>query len=319
MSRLLIGFFILITSGVASADPVDGENERWLDRKSEGWFYYKETTEPVEEPVEEKEETQPIPLQSSEPENTDKGPAPLSSAWIRENIQLYLDAALDNPSPENVTAFLYIQKYAMDKSFSFMDASEEATLGRQGLDEIDRRPTATFANRKLDEVATENNKSILEKISSMAGIFFFMDGSESSMAQAQVLEMLGRNYKFDTMKIAIGEVHPTLQKAGIKQDNGHAEKMGVSSLPAIVLIRSDGLFDVISQAPVSYPDLQKRILVGAKRLELITEADFNSTRPLSNITQTLVDIPGKKQSSDYSSVPIPANQIINAFTGGMNQ
>lgn len=309
MYRILVGFISLILASYATADASNGD--RWLDRKSEGWFWYNaepESTDP--------EEVKPAPKEpvSTSPPPPKSGPAPLSSAWIRENIQVYLDAALDNPTPENVGAFLYIQRYAMDKSFAFMDASQEVTLGNSALDEISRRPTATFANRKLDETATANNKHIIDKISSSAGIFFFMDGSDASVTQTGVLDMLQRNYQFDIVKIAAVDMPPGHYEPGVRKDSGHANQMGVTSLPAIVLLRSNGLFDIVSQAPVSYSDLQKRILVGAKRLGIISEAEFNSTRPISNITNTQVSLP-ESQGEHNSTVPIPADKIIKAFSG----
>lgn len=309
MCRILVGVILLILTGYTTAESLNAP--RWLDRKSEGWFWYKAEHEPAEPDEIMQPPKQPV-SQPSPPQEA--SPAPLSSAWIRENIQAYLDAATDNPTPENVAAFLYIQLYALDKSFAFMDASQEVTLGNSALDEINRRPTATFANRRLDEVATNNNKYIINKISSAAGIFFFMDDSEASLAQAEVLDMLERNYQFDMVKITVVELPPEQYEQGIRNDSGHAQQMGITSLPAIVLLRSDGLFDIVSQAPVSYSDLQKRLLVGAKRLEIISEAEFNSTRPINNITKTLISI-SDPQGTNNSSVPIPAAQIIEAFNG----
>ncbi|MFC1337534.1 MAG: conjugal transfer protein TraF [gamma proteobacterium symbiont of Clathrolucina costata] len=313
MSRYLLGFLILTFSMSAPASDA-GDGSRWLDRKAEGYFWYK--SEPEKE-TEQKNKEEPAPPITQETSPSQEGPAPLSSAWIRANIQGYLDAAIDNPTAENVAAYLYIQKYAMDKSFAFMDASQEVTLGHSAFDEINRRPTATFANRKLDEMATSNNKSILEKVSSSAGIFFFMDGSEATQIQTEIIEMLERNYQFDTIKIATDSLPDELRGQSIRQDNGHAAQMGISSLPAIVLMRGDGVYDIVSQAPVSYPDLQKRILVGAKRLGVISDQDFNSTRPIANISQNMAALPGASQNT--SSVPIPAEQIIRAFNGGMYQ
>lgn len=315
MFRIFLVFLSFMVSNPLMADDSSGTG-RWMDRKAEGWFWYKSAPEP-EEPIEEKvpDVTPPLlppaPLAKQEQEPS----APLSSAWIRQNLQKYLDAAVDNPSPENVAAFLYIQKYAMDKSFAFMDASQEVTLGNSDLDEISRRPTATFANRKLDEEATANVKHTIHKISSNAGLFLFIDGSESSNAQRDVLNMLQRSYNFDSVTIAAADIPDVQITKDVRRDSGHAQQMGITSLPAIVLIRGDGVFDVVSQAPVSYSDLQKRILVGAKRLGIITEDEFNYTRPITNITKALVSLP-EPQSSNASNLPIPASEIVKAFNGG---
>ena len=310
MHRVSLLLMLLITFNTVNAE--QPEHQRWIDRKSEGWFWYK--SEPEPDDYEASEPSPGVPSSNQSKEETPNNP-PLSSAWIRENIQFYLDAANDNPTPENVAAFLYIQRYAMDKSFAFMDAVQEATIGNPDLDEINRRPTATFANRKLDESATINHKKILDKISSNTGIFLFLDDSPSSISQNEIFDMLSRNHHFDVIKVSISDITPNLQNiAGIRPDKGHAEQMGIRSAPAVVLLRGDGLFDVISHALVSYPDLQKRILIGAKRLQIISDSDFDSTRPIVISINTLVSLPEPNSSVD-STVPIPPQDIINAFTG----
>jgi conjugal transfer pilus assembly protein TraF len=307
---LIIFLFGIAVSVVAQ----DSSSSRWLNRNAEGWFWYKsqpELEEEVEKPL-----TPPPPLKQSQaiaPPPT--GPAPLSSAWIRENMQSYLDQAIDNPTPGNIAAFLYIQRYAMDKSSIFMDATQEVTLGNSSFDESIRRPTATFANRKLDELATINNKSILDKISASAGMFLFLDPSDASLAQDEVVTMLERNHSFSVIRIAVAPLPQNFLNKDIKSDNGHSAQMGITSFPAIALIRPDGVFDVVSQAPVSYSDLQRRALIGAKRMNVISEYDFNSTRPVKNIQHAVVNLPIDQSNISEYTVPIPSDQIINAFGG----
>lgn len=306
---VLIGLSICM-KGLAQ----EPESSRWLNGKADGWFWYKTLPEEeVEEEVELKPAVPPSPPQTP----VESGPAPLSSAWIRENMQAYLDAAIDNPSPENISAFLYIQRYAMDKSFAFMDAQQQTTLGHPVFDEINRRPTATFANRKLDDLATLNSQNVITKITSSSGLFFFFDGSEASMAQLSVLDMLEREFDIDLLRIAVTPLPDSLKNSGIKMDAGHSEQMGVTSVPAIVLIRSDGVFDIISQAPVSLSDLKKRVLVGAKRLAIISDEEFNSTRPIANIQNNIAS--SDAFNSTDPNLPIPPKEIVNAFNGGTNR
>lgn len=229
---------LLALSICISGQAQEPESGRWLNGKADGWFWYK--SEPEREEIEEKE---PEPAPSvTQPPAPPVGPAPLSSAWIREHMQAYLDAAIDNPTPENVSAFLYILRFAMDKSVAFMNAQQQATLGHPVFDEINRRPTATFANRKLDDSTTQNNRAIISKI------------------------------------------------------------------------RSDGVFDIVSQAPVSLSDLKKRLLVGAKRLAIIAYEEFNSTRPIANIENNITGT--SLQNISESNLPISPKDIISAFKGG---
>jgi len=145
------------------------------------------------EKKEPKKEEPPKTVVSAPAPATPTGPAPLSSAWIRENMQNYLDNAIDNPTPENISAYLLIQKYAMDKSFAYMDATEAATLGNPLLDEINKRPSANFAKKELNRSTTATRKNTIEKISNNACLFVFMDGSSASSAQANIIDMLKRN------------------------------------------------------------------------------------------------------------------------------
>ena len=313
MRSILITSLLLLTTQSIQAQGV--ATERWLDRKAEGYFWYKDIFEPEKE---EPRKEPPKTVVTTPAPTAPTGPAPLSSAWIRENMQHYLDNAIDNPTSENISAYLLIQKYAMDKSFAYMDATEVATLGNPLLDEINKRPSANFAKKELDRSATATRKNIIEKISSNAGLFVFMDGSPASTAQANIIDMLKRNYAFDIITIAAGSLAPDNTSQNVRPDNGHIEQLQVTSFPAIVMLRTDGIYDHISQAPVSYGDLQKRILVGAKRLGVITKEEFDSTRSIRNIelyspANTLAS------STAPDQLPIPAKDIVNAFNGGTSK
>lgn len=295
-----------LTASIAHGEPT---NDRWLDRQEEGWFWYEQ---PPPEP-EPKKEPEPTPQASTTPA-APAGPPPLSAAWIRENIGKYLEAAIDDPTPKNVAAYLYIQRYAMDKSFAFMDATETTTLGNPDFDEINRRPTATFANRNLDATADQNRKQLIEEIGQKAGLFLFTDSSPASQAQLNIFEMFNKQFAFDSITISVTPLTPEQQAAGVRQDNGHAEQFGISSFPAIALLRGDGLYDVVTQAPVSLPDLQRRVLIGAKRLGVVTEDQYNETRHMKGISNMFTSL-GQTEEQSQSRVPIAPEEIIAAFGG----
>lgn len=76
-----------------------------------------------------------------------------SAEWFRENLPKYKDLAWNNPTVENVRTFLYLQRFAIDRSEQFSDATELAVVGDPFLDEITRRPAATFASQQVDRDA----------------------------------------------------------------------------------------------------------------------------------------------------------------------
>lgn len=307
---LLIAAFCCSTN----ADPTK-TNENWLERKSEGFFWYKdpqETETPEEEPP-----PAPSPTTSvtrTQDDGAENPLTPLSTAWLKVNIPKYLEAAIDDPSPENVAAFVYLQKYAMDKSFAFMDSMQEVVLGNAMLDESTRRPTATFGNRQLDDIATANTEGLVNRIGNSAGLFFFLDDSKASLAQANVVEMFEQQYPFSTVWISIGPP-PSIPGKEIKANNGHAEIMGVQQLPALVLMSADGTYDIISQSVVSLSDIKSRVLIGAKRLAVISDDDFNSTRPVANIRAPLVSLNSIELEDPSNGLPIKQSQIIQLLGG----
>jgi conjugal transfer pilus assembly protein TraF len=300
--------------GSSLAEP-SKTNENWLERKSEGFFWYndpQETETSKEEPP-----AAPPPITAVTPplESPPENPlAPLSTAWLKVNIPKYLEAAIDDPSPENVAAFLYLQKYAMDKSFEFMDGMQEVVLGNAALDESTRRPTATFGSRQLDDIATANTEGLVTRIGQTAGLFFFFDDSKASLAQANVVEMFEAQYPFSTVWISIGSP-PTMPGKSVKLNNGHAEMMGVQQLPALVLMSADGTYDIISQSVVSLSDIKSRVLIGAKRLSVISDEEFNSTRPVANIKAPLASLDSIEPEATASGLPIKQSQLIQIFGG----
>lgn len=302
---LLIAAFCCSTNAEPSKT-----NENWLERKSEGFFWYKdpqETETPEEEPP-----PAPSPTTSviTTQDRASENPlTPLSTAWLKINIPKYLEAAIDDPSPENVAAFLYLQKYAMDKSFAFMDGMQEVVLGNAMLDESTRRPTSTFGNRQLDDIATSNTESLVNRIGKTAGLFFFLDTSKASLAQANVVDMFERHYSFSTVWISVGP-SPSIPGKDIRPSSGHVEMMGVKQLPALVLLSADGTYDVIAQSLVSLSDIKHRVLIGAKRLALISSEEFNSTRPVANIIAPLAGFDSIELEQSSSGLPIKQSQII---------
>lgn len=107
---ILLGATTLGNVSVHASD----EPTRFIERKSEGWFFYKDPKELPPPPS-------PILVPPKPADTANKAPdkdqqEPFSVSWLRENMPKLLDAAIDNPSKENVEAYMYAQRVAMDKS-----------------------------------------------------------------------------------------------------------------------------------------------------------------------------------------------------------
>jgi len=273
--------------------------DSFFDRKEEGWFFYEPIPEEPEEPeLVKKPEPKPTPAPVAKaPESAkpaEKEPAPLSTAWIRENFQNYVDKAVDDPSPENVRAVMYLQRAMMDKGNAFADATERVVMGDPYLDEISRRPIASYGANKASKFAKQNQEKLLEKVADSAGIYFVYSSTcKFCIAQAPVLKALERKYGLTILPISIdGMPLPTGDFPEYKVDNGQAKMLNVQKTPALFLVKPElgfpNGFAPISQGAISMGEAENRIALAALNAGWIDESEYNETRPVDK-SVTLAD------------------------------
>lgn len=271
-------------------------NPRFYERKEEGWFWYKEKI-PVEEPEPEEipEPVAALPTpEPSEPIQTTaaEGPPVFSAAWFRENLPRYKDIAWNEPTIENVRNYMYLQRYAVDRSEQFANTVELAVVGDPFLDEESRRPSATFASQRLDRWAGQETDALSQRIAQKAGIFFFYHSeSDTSRIQAPILKMLEARDGFTVMPIAIdGKPLPDGMYPNFRPDDGQAEKLGVQVYPALYLVSADREVEPIAQGVMSLADLKHRIALVSMRRGWISPEEFNKTKPIMNMENNIAAI-----------------------------
>lgn len=280
---------------------------RFIDRNQEGFFWYKDPSDEVTEQVTQMPEQSPPekPIES-----VPEGPAPYSTVWLRENLPKYLDAAIDNPTPENVSAYLYLQQYSLEKASQYSDIVESVTFGNPILDGNNQRPIATFANNAVLDRTNERRNELMHELSNKIAIFYFVDQGALSEAQHPIIDIFKNTYNFSGVTISYKSKIPF--DTDQRPDIGHSDLMGVTSVPAIVVASADGRFDVISQAPVSLPELTKRIFVSAGRLNVIDTDTLDSLKPIAN--KPSIPIAAIKKPEGF--VPISQADVVRAFNGG---
>lgn len=271
------------------------DGERFYDRKSEGWFWYE--VDPVEEEIDlPKPEPLPIPAPASEvaeqkPAKAEPQVKAFSAEWFRVNLPKYKDAAWDNPTIENVQTYMYLQRYAIDRSEQFADTTQLAVIGDPFLDESSRRPGATFASDNLDRLAGQAKDELLQTVSSKAGVFFFYESEcPQCEVQAPLIKNLEVNNGFTVVPISVdGSELPDNPFDFYNVDGGHAKKLGVQTYPAIFLATPDGEFEPVGQGAFSLPELRQRILIAARRSNIISVEQFNRTRPVLNYENNIAE------------------------------
>ena len=281
------------------AGPSAAADDFWL-RKREGWFWY----EPI--PVAEKQAADPRPPREAGPLPADPPPAdpevlapatnkhgaaPLSHAWIKANLPLLEARAIDNPTPENVRAFYYVQRVMLDKSEAFASAAEIVVQGDPFIDETIRRPTATYAANAQTEHASAATTDLLAKIASAAGIlFFFRSDCAPCHVLAPVLKRFADYYDFTVLPVSIdGRPLPNGIYSNYQIDAGQAAYMGVEVTPSLYLMAPGEGIAPISVGAVSFTDLHRRTLIAALTAGWINQQEFDSSSPVFRPHQSVLE------------------------------
>lgn len=320
---LTLALISLMSAGSLPANAAQQNDDSYYQRGEEGWWWYAEP--PVtkkEEPKEEKKKVEePQVIRMKAPEKTpeqpaeqpeEKGPPALSAAWFRENLQHYMDKAIDNPTEENVEAYFLLQRVMMDKAQNFSDMSRKVVIGDRLLDESISRSLDPSTSRLQETLSAKRRSQTLAKVLEQAGIaYFFSEDCDLCANQGHYLELLADRVGVEVLPISI-DGKPLKNGALAKetiQDKGQAEKLGVESGPAIYLMAPPDRWIPISFSVITQEEIVTRILTVAQEEGLISEQEFESTKPI-NHPQSLAD-----KVPEDGDLPDDSQELIRLLRG----
>jgi len=319
MFRTLCIFFSLIAYSLTAY----AGNTEWYHGKGDGWFFYNEKEEPKE--VKEKPKKEPKPIAAApkkeDPKHKPKekvydGPPPMSAAWLKVNLPKYLNLALDDPSPKNVSAYLYLQKLSMDKASQFGKMSKMVTTTNPELDETTRRSQMTASTKYLASYVREDTKKVLSKLAKTTGMYYFYSNSQTCIyckLSNELMEAYKRNFGFEILAISMDGSAPSSPALGENWtlDSGQSDKLNVLQLPAIFLVHPDdkGITSIV-QGSVAYRDLGERMLMAANLHGWLSDKDYNRTRPMNDVPY-LSDKGGSSLKTDSKGFVDPNSILTN--------
>lgn len=268
----------------------------WLGGGDAGWFRYIDPI--IEEEVEETPLPPPVAAAPPKPEKPQQqavvspalpSPPPeevqFTTEWIRTNLPKYLDRAMDYPTPENVRAYYALQRVALDKSQTFSDVAQTAFIGNPLIDEVTRRPTATYGSSALTISANIARRELFRKLGSRMGVWYFYRADcRFCKKQTPVLQSMESEYAMSVYAISAdgGPVPNGSFKNPPRPNTGQAEKLGVTATPSLFLVRPDTKQILpISQGVLSRDQIIDRILDMAHANKWITDKEYDATRPIN--------------------------------------
>ena len=284
--------YLLATLTTPTYAGTETGNSSFYDRKSEGWFWYEPEPEKIE--PEEPEYNEPaVPAPPSEP-----GPESESSSkevvvnvkWLRENLPILRDAAIDEPTYDNVRRYFYAQRIMMDKASKFASVSQEVSKFETPLDESLRRPENQMALYDFKVDAKQNRNSVVEGLANEVGLFFFYSSTCSyCVKQASIIERLARETGLDVLAVSLdGRPLPGGEFPDYVTDPGNlSQKLQITVTPTTYLVKKDGSeFHNLAAGLTSADEILRRSVLLAKSKGWISEEEYNTTKEVKEILLT---------------------------------
>lgn len=303
MKKTLIGLLMLGIFQVACAD---------AQQPRKGFLFYEDKQLPT---------IKPQPKKKKQPEKTvQAAPAtpakhePFSAAWLREKMPILIDNALTNPTPENVRAYKYAERLMLDMASNYADMSKKVVETDPMLDESVRFPTSAMARSAALYEMDQAKEAIVRSLVDKAGVWFFFDSKcHFCGSQYQVIKLLEEKYKIPVKYISTdgGVLQGMARNKVVFDKNQIASKLGIRTLPAVILAIPPQKTAIISHGASSLSDLEEKIVTAAIDLKIAPEHLTNIAELEKRGIMRPSDIQRAKQQMKDPDDPNELVRLIN--------
>jgi conjugal transfer pilus assembly protein TraF len=264
-------FLVVLSASVLTSQAISA----WAG-PARGWFWYEAPPPPAasqpETPPSAPAPKPPEPKQASAP--APKKPAVLSVEWLKQHIEEARIKAIDDPTTENVGAYLALQKVMFDKARNFAEAGQRALREYPALNPGTFVPIDAASLRDFNAYRDQVRPLALKEITQKAGLWFFFDSSCAFCVQeAQQLGTLTKQVPgLFVLPISVdGKGLPGYDgphNFWVK-DGGQAAKLGVKLYPTVVLVWPPNNFAFVSQGQEAWSVIQSNMLQVAADHDLL--------------------------------------------------
>lgn len=227
-----------------------------------GWHFYRKPPATAVKP--------PAPEQGTVPQAPDA--SALSTAWLRENLPRFQDAALDDPTPQNIEILALMNRLAIDRADRLATGMELLAQTNPVLDASSSAPTSTIGRAAMDEATRKARQDAFAKIGQRAGLYyFFRHDCPFCHKQNPVLRSFAEAAGLEVLPISLdGLPMPDGSYPDFVVDQGQARGLGVEVTPTLALVVPGQPPRILAQGVRSIPELEARLLANAVSMNLIS-------------------------------------------------
>lgn len=255
----------------------DAQGKPFFEDKERGWFWHESL--PAEN---EPEEITPAPSTATQQK------VELSTTWLKSQLPVLLDKAINNPTEANLSAYAYAQRLMLDQASRFSSKMDEFMSTESFLDESRRRPSVSFELNAFEAERSEVVKSVVKEVSSQSKGLFFFYASDCGFCHKMVpvLTELKRRHNLKILAVSMdGGVIPGMEGFDIVSDESGdvSRKFSVNVTPTIHLVKMDNSAELVAEGLKPITELEDRLLLAGRKVGLITKEMFAKTRSVREV------------------------------------
>jgi len=222
-------------SGLSESEGTINSVKRGDVRK--GWYWYRADKKPKEKKKEKKKESVRV------------DPWTMPAKEFRETLDNALDAAVTEPTVENVLRYVELQDIARKKALAFTNVFQLVVQANPQYNTMSQNPEITPGRNALVVMRREEVSACLnEAAGDFALIYFYKPDCQFCAVQSRVLAFFTDSRPW------------MVKKVNIYEDPGAALRFNVATVPYIMLVsRESGDYMPVSVGVVSLNDLEDRL------------------------------------------------------------
>lgn len=203
----------------------------FFDTKDQGWHFYHDHM---------------LSRKASNP--LEKIPKNLKE--LKARAQELLEAAIWNPTLQNIGQYQRLQKHIMEKSERFAYLWAENLLLEPDLDTTIDAPTSYYGILAQKEATTHQKQRDIQKIAETCALVLLIDDTYLSKKLHAIVTSMGKEYKIPLITVD-ARYDPEKQKFQWK----------IKRIPALLMIdRSNGSSSLITYSLQAQDELEKRVI-----------------------------------------------------------
>lgn len=164
---------------------------------------------------------------------------------LRAERERRLNTAIMNPSPANMQSYQAINAHLLALSARFAQAWQLGRMLNPGYDWTTTAPSANFATVELGAMKRDKSHALVKSLQGDAGLLFIgKKGDPLTQVAAGPVRAFANTWGLELLAVADGIDAPAAGTsipgfegfALVQPDAGRAKKLGVNTLPAVILV-----------------------------------------------------------------------------------